>query len=313
MFLGMITTVIISCDQTPAKSGNTSTPTSGEVTIGVDATLQPLAQEELSSFQASYPSAKIKILYAPESELFVDFLNNKTSAILAARPMTSKEEEFLRQSKSAATKTRIGFDAIALIINKSNLDTELTVAQQQDLFTGKITDWSIWNKSHSGKIQVVFDHQGSSTLRQIMDSFKVSPPLPSTFSALKSNEDVIAFVEKNPNAIGIIGVNWISNQHDAKVNHFMDQVKVMSLYPSVAQAEAVRSYKPYQAYIAQKSYPLIRRISYINREARTGLATGFAAFLAGPIGQTILLKAGLIPANAPVRLVEFKTSTPKTK
>jgi ABC-type Fe3+ transport system substrate-binding protein len=37
-----------------------------------------------------------------------------------------------------------------------------------------------------------------------------------------------------------------------------------------------------------------------------GVATSFIAFLAGPEGQRILLKAGLFPARSPVRLIELK-------
>ncbi len=40
-------------------------------------------------------------------------------------------------------------------------------------------------------------------------------------------------------------------------------------------------YKPYQAYIAQKLYPLTRDIVINIREGRAGLGTGFTSFVAG--------------------------------
>jgi phosphate transport system substrate-binding protein len=64
--------------------------------------------------------------------------------------------------------------------------------------------------------------------------------------------------------------------------------------------------KPYKAYIAMKKYPLSRNVYIISREARTGLGSGFLAYVASDKGQRIVLKSGLVPATAPVRLVEIR-------
>ena len=63
-------------------------------------------------------------------------------------------------------------------------------------------------------------------------------------------------------------------------------------------------YQPYQAYLAGNEYPLLRDVVMISREARSGLATGFMAFVASDKGQRIVLKSGLVPATMPIRIVE---------
>ena len=65
-------------------------------------------------------------------------------------------------------------------------------------------------------------------------------------------------------------------------------------------------YKPYQAYVAQGLYPYTRKVYIISREARTGLGTGFSSFVAGDVGQKIILKMGVLPASMPVRIVGFR-------
>jgi len=50
-------------------------------------------------------------------------------------------------------------------------------------------------------------------------------------------------------------------------------------------------------------YPLQRNIYVISREARTGLGSGFASFVAGQKGQLIFYKSGLLPAKMQVRIV----------
>jgi phosphate transport system substrate-binding protein len=64
-------------------------------------------------------------------------------------------------------------------------------------------------------------------------------------------------------------------------------------------------YQPYQATIYSGEYPFSRNVYSINREGRTGLGTGFEAFVAGEKGQLIILKAGMVPATQPVRMVKI--------
>ncbi len=56
--------------------------------------------------------------------------------------------------------------------------------------------------------------------------------------------------------------------------------------------------------MAQGKYPLIRDVVMIGREARSGLASGFMAFVASDKGQRIVLKSGLVPATMPIRIIE---------
>jgi phosphate transport system substrate-binding protein len=103
--------------------------------------------------------------------------------------------------------------------------------------------------------------------------------------------------------IGIIGLNWISDGDDPKSLGFLNQIKVMSVSSKKTNAKSEEAYAPYQAYIAQKFYPLTRELFVISREARAGLGTGFASFVAGDKGQRIVLKSGLLPATMPVRII----------
>jgi len=87
---------------------------------------------------------------------------------------------------------------------------------------------------------------------------------------------------------------------------FINKVKIAEIAPPDSSEGTGSYYKPYQAYIATHYYPLWRTVYIISREARTGLGTGFASFVAGEKGQKIILRSGLVPASMPVRLVELK-------
>ena len=103
----------------------------------------------------------------------------------------------------------------------------------------------------------------------------------------------------NRNALGLIGLEWISDKDDSTSNSFLARIKVMSVAGDSAH------FKPYQAYLALKYYPLARKITILSREARWGLGGGFMAFFASERGQRIVLKAGLVPVTMPLRVVEI--------
>ena len=86
---------------------------------------------------------------------------------------------------------------------------------------------------------------------------------------------------------------------------FLENIRVMAVSP-YRNATVTNSFKPYQAYIALKNYPMTRPVVLILSEPRMGLASGFTTFISSDRGQRIILKSGIIPATQPVRLVNVR-------
>ena len=124
-------------------------------------------------------------------------------------------------------------------------------------------------------------------------------------NAQKTNSEVINFVSQTPNAIGIIGVNWLANRKDTTNLSFKKEIRVMAVSSEV-KAINENSYKPYQAYLFYGYYPLSRNIYIILNDPRGALPTGLTSFLTSDRGQRIILKSGLVPATQPVRIVNIK-------
>jgi phosphate transport system substrate-binding protein len=130
---------------------------------------------------------------------------------------------------------------------------------------------------------------------------------PKNVYSANTNDEVLNYVEKNINAIGVISVNWISENTDSTSNNFLSRVRVLGL-TSEFDPEGLDYYRPYPAYIADGSYPFTRKIYMITRETFSGLGSGFISFVTHEKGQRIILKAGLVPATMPVRLVQMKSN-----
>lgn len=277
------------------KSENSDTTTYGKLSISVDETFRPLIDSEVKTFEGIYKYADVDVAYKSEAEAFNDLMMiDSIRLIVAARKLNEEETKQYKKWEIVPRITKIAYDAVALIGSKDLKDSTITLDEIKYLLSGS-------PKNPYGKnIKVVFDNSNSSTINFLRKKTGVDS-LSKNCYALKSNGAVIDYISKEKNSIGVIGVNWISDKEDTTNLSFLKSVKVLE----VAANDKSDSFKPYQAYIAQKNYPLWREVYIISKEAYTGLGTGLTAFIAGEKGQRIVLKFGLVPATMPVRLVEI--------
>lgn len=304
----------------PNRSAGTSedatdTPTSGNVGISVDETFAPILESQVDTFQKLYPDAHLKVSYQPEDNAFLDLLNDKVKVIVAARELNADEKKELEKQSMLPHATRVGIDGLAIILHPSNPDSLLTLTQLRSIFSGQTAQWSqVSGQKKLGAIKVVFDANRSSTSRFVRDSILRGAAFSSQSFAAQSNPKLLDYVATHPTAIGIVGVNWISDFDDPTVRDYRRRIRVASITarPNPTKDDYIQ---PYQVYLAPKSaellrdhpdlqnYPLRRDLYAISREARAGLGTGFVSFVAGQKGQLIFQKSGLMPANMQARIV----------
>ncbi len=295
------------CGNGDGSDSQLSTPTSGNVNISVDESFQPIIQSQVDTFEGIYDKAHINASYKSEGEVVKDFLNDSTRIVIMSRELTPEEVSSFEQHKLIPRSTKIAIDAIALITNPGNPDTLLTLDQVKSIFSGKAKTWKdVESTSALGDITIVFDNNNSSTARYVRDSLTANQQLPKNTFAANSHKALIDYVAQNKNAIGVIGVNWISDLNDSTVVGFLKNIKVLGISKESAPTTTESFYQPYQAYIAQEAYPLRRFLYVISTEGRTGLGTGFASFVGGDQGQRIFLKSGLVPATMPVRVIGLR-------
>jgi phosphate transport system substrate-binding protein len=296
-----------SCNQAPDKPKFTDTPTSGEISIACDESYQPLISAELDTFLGIYRYAKVHVKYLPEGDAFKELVNNDSiRLIIAARDLNESEKDYFKSRQLIPRLTKVAIDAVALVINNENTDSLIKYEQLQSIITGASSTWKQLNpKSKLDSITVVFDKSGSANARYLQQKFLQKNQVPKNWFATNSNAEVVNYVSSNKNALGVISVNWISDKDDPTTNQFLSKVRVVELSPPDSSQDANQYFKPYQAYISLKQYPLIRDVFIISREGRNGLGTGFASFVAGDQGQRIVRLMGMLPATMPVRLIQM--------
>lgn len=293
-----------SCNEPDKKP--LSTPTSGETHIAVDESFEPLLSQTVDTFQSLYTQAKVKAVYKPEADVINDFMNDSVDVIITCKELSASQMEYIKAKNIAYKKTQIAFDAVAIIVNNSNPDSLLKLSQIKNILNGNYSNWKqLSGKNDGGEIAFVFDNAASSNTRFLKERFSDGKDFSKNCFAVKSNKEVIDYVEKTKNAIGVIAVNWISDEDAADANGFLKRIRVADIQDDI-NSQDLNYYGPYQAYISLKNYPLVREVWVMNREGRAGLGTGFASFVAGDQGQRIVRLAGLLPATMPIRIVNMK-------
>lgn len=290
-----------SCADRDNKGNLLDQTTYGNITITVDESLKPLIDAEIDTFEATYHDAHIKVIYTSEDEAIRAMLLDSARMAIVTRSLTEEERAYLRNQQIEGKEQPIAKSGIALIVNRASKDTLLTLYDFKKILTGT-SNLSELNKNFSSKpVVVVFDHPNSGIIRYLRDSVQQFDSLPSYCYAVNGNPAVIDYVSKNPQAIGLIDVSWISDQDDSTASSFLSSIKVVGL------SDEGDYFQPYQAYIADRSYPLPRDIKILSREARMGLGSGFTAFVASERGQRIVLKSGIVPATMPIRIIQVST------
>lgn len=286
------------------------TSTSGNITIAVDETFKPIFETQISTFEATYHDAKIKALYLPGEKAIEAMINSDSiRLVISTRELTSDERYALTEQGTSAKPSLIAYDAVSFITHKDNPIEMVTLPTLKQILSGEITSWKELNGSSTlGKIQITFDHTYSSTVQFIRDSVLIDQELTSdNVFAANTNPEVISYVSENPNALGVMGVSWISDQDDEQTLRFLEGINVLGLLPNqpCSFSDEYDSFQPYQAFMKENCYPLTRNVYAITRESIFGLGKGFIAYLAHDNGQRMFHKSGLLPATGITRLVKF--------
>ena len=274
-----------------------------------DESFYPILDEELEVYKALYAQGEIKPVYTDQEDAIRQLIENKVWLAFTARQLSPRELESLKARSFMPRIIPIAYDGLAVIVNNANPDTCISVKDFRRILSGEATNWKdVYPKSKLGEIDVVFDNPKSSTVTYCVDSILGGKPINSgNIGAVKKSAEVIDWVEKHENAIGIIGSNWLNDKHDTTNVTFKKNITVMKV-SRLDSATAYNSFKPYQYYLYNGNYPLIRTIYALLNEPRTGVPSGFAHFCRLPKGQMIFFRAGLLPIQANMNVRDVNVS-----
>ena len=288
--------------------------------VACDESFENIMEQEINVYGSIYPKEDVLAYYLPENACIDSIMAmGSVKAAVVSRPLTEQEVSYLRSNKKVVHQKKIAVDALAIIVNLANPVEIMSRKDIAEILSGDVTRWDQVEPCKLGEIKVIFDHQGSSTVKYMRDSIMNGRPFGPNVSAVKTNPEVFKAVAENKNAMGVIGVSWVSSdmrgqeksveelaqaveKSDTTQLDFNADVKVLKIRGN----DVVAAYKPYQAYIFDGSYPLYRSVYMISTAPGGTIAHRFYSFVTGFQGQKLIQMTGILPATVRPRMVQVE-------
>ncbi len=181
----------------------------------------------------------------------------------------------LKHSETGLKTTLIAYDAIAVVVNKTNSISDMTIEQLNKIYTGEINNW----KELGGlNMQIVLiGREANSGTRDGFESVTDTVNKCKYTREVTSSGDVMQTVQSNPNAIGYTSLASVS-----------DDVTVIN----------VNGIKPTVQSVQDGDYALKRSYYFVTRESEepSQNTREFIEFALSPQSLKYIIKSGAIPA-----------------
>ncbi|WP_313387038.1 substrate-binding domain-containing protein [Chishuiella sp.] len=269
----------------------------GNLTMTVDPSFKNLAQSFADMYMIDYPDVKIKINEEIEEKAIKDFYEGKIPLLMVSKPLTKAQQQHLFD------KTRINYIASPIALDATifitSIDNPITSVSIKD-----IKD----NLYHTQPaITFVFDHPNSANYNTLNDKLKLSVPENSKITAMGTAEKVIDYLQKDKKALGIIGLNVLSDKGNPKVENYLKSVKILAVTND--KDEAI---EPTNPNLRNGIYPFYREIYLLKNEIGFGIGAGYSRFAGSQRGQKIVTRENLQPYYLYKREVRLNIETPKS-
>ena len=227
--------------------------------------IQPFAEALSEEFMARHPKEKIFIQGGGSTAGIQAVLTGASQVGMSSRKLDESEKELIA--------IPIIYDAIAVIVHRSNPLDGLRLQQIRQIYAGKITRWNeVGGKDQA--ITVVTREEGSGT-RETFQNLVMGKDEEISLAALvqDSNGAIRQVVADDPNAIGFISLGLVNDRVKA--------LKIDGIEPSI---ENIREHK----------YTILRPFLFVFKSPPQGTAKEFLDYVLSPGGQRILVKEGLV-------------------
>ncbi|NSW55910.1 MAG: PstS family phosphate ABC transporter substrate-binding protein [Armatimonadetes bacterium] len=266
-----------------------SAPAEGSATTTIQAkgsdTLLQVAQALAEAYKAVKPGIEVSVTGGGSGTGFQALQEGTTDIANSSRSIKDEEVEACKAKGIEPVENLIGYDGIAVIVNKANPIEKLTIEQLSDIYTGAITDW----KALGGKGEIVT--LSRDTTSGTYEYFKEAVvqkgdkdsglDFAASIVMLPSNSAIHDEVAKTENAIGYIGLGYLT-----------DAVKAV---PVVGKDG--KPVSPAVDTVKDGSYPISRPLFMYTKKGSSPEVTAYLEWIMSDEGQKIVADEGFVPVK----------------
>jgi len=239
----------------------------GSITVAGSTSVQPFAEMVAELYMKENPKIRINV-QGGGSSAGIQAVKNGACAI-GTSSRNLKPDELDLQT------TLIAKDGIVIIVNRRNPVTGLTIDQIQEIFIGRIKNWSEIGGNNK-PITAITREEGSGTRSSFQELVMGTEFFSDDALVQDSNGAIREIVASDPDAIGYISFGLV----DSRVK----PLKISGVTPSLETMET-------------GEYNLVRPFLFVTKTVPQGLVKDFIDFVLSPEAQSALKREGLIPRS----------------
>lgn len=300
VLIGLNCLVLVSaCSPNFKNASMENSPTSGTLNVYYDEGLEPHVINQKLTFESQYPHAQINLFLSSESEAVHALYVDCCEIAVISRGLSALEKKAFASKKFFPRYSAVAKSGIALITNSATPIDKLSYEQMLALLTKSFVAHDSANREVP--LNVIFDKNNSSVIHYLSDSLLKGAKFSANCNTLGSTLESINYVAKNKNTIAFIDFSWLSDKDDSLYKANRSRLKFICI-----GNQGSKTYEyPSQSSFKLNTYPLTRTVYVYRKTGDYTLAKGFESFMAGPKGQLIFLKQGLLPTRQNDRQVHI--------
>lgn len=238
-------------------------------------TVLPVMQIVAEEFMAQNPEIEITVSGGGSGVGISALLDGVVPVAMSSRKIKPEEMETAQNLGLDIKEVPIALDAIAVVVNPANPLEEISLELLRNIYTGEIKTWEEVG-THAGEIAVISRDTASGTFEVFNEHVLQGAELSPEALRLSSNRAVLEEVARNPQAIGYIGLAYVSQS--------VKPVQLEGVFPSEETAKSGE-------YLLSRTLYL-----YLAREAEGSIAE-LVDFILSEEGQKIVEEAGFVSVN----------------
>lgn len=259
----------------------------GSIQIKGSDTMVNLVQAWSEEFMKVHPEAFVAVTGGGSGTGIAALINGTCDVAASSREIKPKEIEQASQKGVTPHEYKVALDGLAVVVNKNNPVSKLTIDQLAGVFSGKIKNWKEVGGSDEN-IVILSREVNSGTHVYFKEHVlrKNDPTSKEEFSQdallLPSSQAIADEVLHNPAAIGYYGMGYIGKDHKAVL--IAKNSSSEYVYPTIDDVVSGR-------------YPISRPLYLYTPGEPAGQVKALMDFILSKEGQSIVSTMDFVPIH----------------
>ncbi len=253
----------------------------GSITAKGSDTLVILAQKWAEVYMSKTPGTTVQVTGGGSGTGFAALQNKTTDLANASRKIKGKEIEACVKAFNGRrpTEYKVCLDGLSVYVGKENPVKELTVAQLEDIFTGKVKNWKQVG-GPDAPITVYSRENSSGTYEFFKENVLKGKDFVASAQTMPGTAAVLQAVAKDKNGIGYGGAAY---GEGAK-------------HLSIKADESSPAIEPTEENVVKGTYPIWRYLYiYVNPNLDKGEVATYLTWIRSDEGQKVVKDIGYFP------------------